>query len=308
MENMKKTYHICLSAGNETLCRDTQDYIRFFNSLAVAVAETESSLIAESIMSNHVHKCVRTTCPEKLSESYRYKYSRFYNAKYRRRGRLCEKIPFIIELQGIYHELAALSYTLRNAVHHGIAPTPFAYPHCSAKAFFMKGLGLESPGTTLPDHNKRGHLPARCKCPDGWRMDTSGLILREDVIDTADVEHMFKTPRAYLYYMNRLSGEEWTKEQEKDKIQSAPVTLAAIEKGVTYQNIEQMLRHEHGKDDYRKMDDISLCELIDKVILPEIGFSSVYELPRQKKSEIAEYLLRKYRLPETQIRRCLAMV
>ena len=95
----------------------------------------------------------------------------------------------------------------------------------------MKGLGLESPGATLPDHNKRGHLPVRCKCPDGWRMDTSGLILREDVIDTADVEHMFKTPRAYLYYMNRLSGEEWTKEQEKDKIQSAPVTLAAIEKG-----------------------------------------------------------------------------
>ena len=308
MDNMKKSYHICLSAGNETLCRDKEDYIRFFNSLALAVAETESSLLAESIMSNHAHKCVRTTSPKRLMERCRYKYSRYYNAKYHRRGRLGEKFPFIMELQGLHHELTAISYTLRNAVHHGIAPTPFAYPHCSAKAIFMKGLGLESSSSTLPEHNKRIHLPARCKCPEGWRMDQSGLILREDVIDTADVEHTFKTPRSYIYYMNRLSGEEWTREQEKDKLQSAPITLETIENGIVYQSVEQMLRHEHGKEDYRKMDDIALCELIDKVILPEICTSSVYELTRSKKAEIAEYLARKYRLSASQIRRCLAML
>lgn len=139
-------------------------------------------------------------------------------------------------------------------------------------------------------------------------MDQSGLILREDVIDTADVEHTFKTPRSYIYYMNRLSGEEWTREQEKDKLQSAPITLETIENGIVYQSVEQMLRHEHGKEDYRKMDDIALCELIDKVILPEICTSSVYELPRSKKAEIAEYLARKYRLSASQIRRCLAML
>ena len=139
-------------------------------------------------------------------------------------------------------------------------------------------------------------------------MDKSGLLLREDVIDTADVEHMFGTPRNFLYHMNRLSGEEWQREQERDKEQSKPITIGDIENGISHQTLEQMLHNEHGWNDYRKMTDIQLCHLIDKVILPELDKESVYTMTRDEKSRIAQYLYRTYRLPEAQIRRCLAII
>ena len=305
---MKKTYHICISGGNEVLCRDEEDYVRYFNSLAMACAETGSTLLAESIMSNHVHECVRTSVPERFIENQRYKYSRYFNAKYGRRGRLGEKVPFIIELQGLYHTIAALSYVLRNAVHHGISPTPFAYSHCSARVIFAQATGHEPSDTFMPRHNVRAHLPSRQRCPEGYRMDKSGLILREDVIDTVDVEHMYGTARAFLYYMNRLSGEEWRREQAKDKVESNPITLETIETGIRLQTTEQMLRNEHGKNDYMTMDDRKLCNLIDKVILSKKKVSSVYMLSLEERSFIASYLLREYRLPQSQIQRCLAML
>lgn len=305
---MKKTYHICISAGDEIYCRDEEDYVRCFNSLAIAIAETESSLLAESIMSTHMHECVRSEHPEELVRSQRWKHARYFNNKYKRNGRLGERKPFIIALEGLYHNLAAISYTLRNPLHHGVASTPFAYPYCSSRTIFRKDLGHDTVTELMQNHNISVHLPGRCRCPEGWRMDKSGLLLREDVIDTADVEHMFGTPRNFLYHMNRLSGEEWQREQERDKEQSKPITIGDIENGISHQTLEQMLHNEHGRNDYRKMTDIQLCHLIDKVILPELDKESVYTMTRDEKSRIAQYLYRTYRLPEAQIRRCLAII
>ena len=72
--------------------------------------------------------------------------------------------------------------------------------------------------------------------------------------------------------------------------------------------MEQMLRNEHGRNDYRKMSDINLCEFIDKNILPEIGKTSVYLLTESEKQKIAQFLYLQKRLPEAQIKRCLAML
>ena len=304
---MKKTYHICISAGDELYCRDEEDYIRCFNSLAIAIAETDSVLLAESIMSNHIHECVRSSNAKQLIQSQRYKYARYFSAKYKRKGRLGEKTPFIIEVEGIHHTMAALSYTLRNPLHHGITATPFGYPHCSARTIFQKDLGHFERSDLMAGHNMSAHLPSRRKCPAGWKMDKSGLILRECVIDTSDIEHIYGTPRNFLYHMNRLSGEEWRREQEKDKKPAMPITIDAIENGITYQTIEQMLANEHGRNDYRRMTDMQVCHIIDKVILPEAGRESVYTLTDSEKTAIARNLYRTYRLPESQIKRCLAM-
>lgn len=305
---MKKTYHICISAGDEIYCRDEEDYNRCFNSLAIAIAETESSLMAESIMSTHLHKCVRTEHPAELIQSFRWKYARYFNSKYKRKGRLGERKPFMITIDGLYHNLAAISYTLRNSLHHGITSTPFAYPHCSVRTIFRKELGHDTEPELMKAHNISAYLPGRCRCPEGWRMNKSGLLLRENVIDSSDVEHMFGTPRNFLYHMNRLSGEEWRREQEKDTGQTKPITIEAIENGIRHQTLEQMLHHEHGRNDYRKLTDIQTCHLIDKVILPELGKESVYTLTQDDKSRIARYLYSTYRLPEAQIRRCLIIL
>ena len=303
----KKTYHICLSAGEEAYCRSEEDYAYCFNCLALAVAATGSSLMAESIMSTHFHECVRSTSPKDLFHIQRYAYSRYFNDKYSRKGRLGEKYPFITEVDGLYHILAALSYVLRNALHHGLAATPFGYRHSSARSFFSKELGFAQEHVLLPESRQYAYLPAHVKCPSGYKMDSSGLILRETVIDVPDVEHLFMTPRSYLYYMNRLSGEEWIREQEKDNLNIPPVSLDMIEPGSSSDKLRQMLANEKGRSDYKAMTDIQLCEMIDNELLPGLGVGSVYLAPRETKIFLANMLQSRYRLPEAQIKRCLVL-
>lgn len=305
---MRRTYHICLSNGDEVYCRDEEDHEYWFNALALAIYETDSVLMADAIMSNHFHECVRTTDPEKVLLRQRYRYARYFNAKYGRRGRLGERVPYITEVNGTNHLLAVISYILRNPLHHGLVSTPFAYPFSSVNTYFRKDLGRNSEPRLLLDEKYYLHLPEHRKCPPGYRMNKNGLIIREDVIDTADVEHHYGSPRSFLFYMNRLSGEEWQREQEKDKEgKGSLITLDLIEKGVRGQNVQQMLQHEHGKSRYDRMNDLEVCRMIDKTILPAMGKQSVYHLSKAEKERLARELCHQYRLPQDIVNRCLAM-
>jgi hypothetical protein len=40
---MKKTYHLCLSAGDEIMFRDLEDYNRGFNCFALALYKSNST-------------------------------------------------------------------------------------------------------------------------------------------------------------------------------------------------------------------------------------------------------------------------
>ena len=127
----------------------------------------------------------------------------------------------------------------------------------------------------------------------------------ESIIDTADLEHQYSSVRSFLYYMNRVSGEEWEKEQEKDNIGASPIRLEDIEQGIYGQTKEKMLIYESGRSDYRKISDIDLCHEIDRNIIPKYGKASVYHLSRTEKEQIGEFLFRTFRIGEAQIRRCL---
>ena len=47
--------------------------------------------------------------------------------------------------------------------------------------------------------------------------------------------------------------------------------------------------------------------MIDRELLPELGYHSVYCLPREKKIKLANMLYSMHHLPESQIRRCLVL-
>lgn len=302
---MRKLYHFCLSAGNEVMFRSDEDYIRGFNCYAVAVARTGSVALVDSFMSNHFHGCALTDDIRELCYHYRSAYSRYFNRKYSRRGPLGEAVPFIIDVVGVYHRLAALSYVLRNPLHHGVAPTPFAYSHNSANAIFRTELGKQPVADLLPRRKFYHTLPDKAEIPQCYKMDRNGLILRESVIDVQQVEYMYGTPRNYLYYMNRISGEEWVKEQLKDG--ASALGLDEIESGVRMQDVPAMLKNEFGRGDYSAMTDIRLCKLIDNEILPQYDTSSVYLLDEKTKHKIANDLWQQYRLSKEKIVRCLVL-
>ena len=304
---MKKTYHLCLSAGDEVMFRDLEDYHRGFNCFAIALHKTGSTGLVEAEMSTHTHQLIQTADPGEFMYCFRQSYSMYFNHKYQREGRLGEEKHFTMEAVGYNHILAAASYTLRNAVHHGVAPTPYAYPHCSANAIFRREMGklLDEKLLSARSHSK--YIGKRAKAPEGYRMTESGVFTRESVLDIPQMENLFGTPRAFNFYMTRKSSEEWEAEQKKDGNLLQPFNLHLIEKGVSMQDLTKMIHFESGKADYRKISDIALCTELDELARKRYGKHSVYQLSLKEKQEIAEQLHRVRHLDEAKIRRCLVL-
>lgn len=304
---MKKTYHLCLSAGDEAMFRDLEDYHRGFNYFALALHKTGSTGLVEGFMSTHTHQLVQSEDPGDFMYNFHNPYSKYFNHKYGRSGRLGEEIHFTLEVVGYHHMLAAASYVLRQGLHHGVAPIPYAYPHCSANAIFRKEMGKFHQEPQLPTKSHSRYLGRYAKYPDNYVMKESGVFTRESVLDIPQVEALYGTPRAFNFYMSRKSSEEWEAEQKKDDNEISPISLLSIEKGVNIHDVQQMLVFENGKADYRKISDIELCTELDALARNKYGRQSVYQLSLQEKEAIAEYLYKIRHLSESQIRRCLVL-
>ena len=304
---MKKTYHICLSAGDNVLFRDEEDYNRGFNCLALALHKTNSTGLVESFQSTHCHKIIQTEDPVEFMYTMRQSYSKYFNRKYQRHGRVGEKHHFTLEIVGLYHHLAAMTYVLRNALHHGVVSIPYAYPHSSVNSIFRKEMGKWYQERLLEERHFYRFVGRKAEWPSHYKMSEKGVFVRESVLDIVQVENMYTSPRAFNYYMSRKSGEEWEKEQDKDNLDNGPIKMEDIEAGIRDQTLEKMLINEKGRADYRKLSDIDLCTIIDRDILPKYGKVSVYHLTRHEKQEIGNFLYTRFRPTEVQIRRCLAM-
>ena len=266
--------------------RDQEDYHRGFNCFAIALHKTGSTGLVEAEMSTHMHQLIQTTDPDEFMYCFRQSYSMYFNHKYQREGRLGEEKHFTMETVGYNHILAAASYALRNAVHHGVAPVPYAYPHCSANAIFRREMGKFLDEKVLPARSHSKYIGNRAKTPEGYKMTESGVFTRESVLDIPQMENLYGTPRAFNFYMTRKSSEEWEAEQKKDGNQLQPVNLQLIEKGVSMQDLTKMIHFESGKADYRKISDIDLCTELDDLARKRYGKHSVYQLSLKEKQEI----------------------
>lgn len=287
--------------------RDLEDYNRGFNCFALALYKTSSTGLVESFMSTHAHKLVQTHDPKGLMFNFRNRYAKYFNNKYGRSGRLGEDIHFTLEVVGHHHTIAAASYILRNALHHGVAPLPFAYPHCSANAIFRKEMGKFHDEALLPARSCSRFLGRYAEYPDSYKMTTSGVFTRESVLDIPQMEALYGTPRAFNFHMSRKSSEEWEAEQRKDANGLPPINLFSIEHGVNMHDESRMLIFESGKADYRRLSDIDLCTELDTLARNRYGRQSVYQLTLKEKQDIAEHLYRVRHLSESQIRRCLVL-
>lgn len=295
---MRKTYHFCLSSHEEVMFRDEADLAMGFNAFAIAALMTESRALGENFLTTHYHSGVQTDSPKEFMFRMRTIYSRYFNAKYDRCGRLGEKRYFSLEVEGFYHMLTMLNYILRQGLHHGLVSTPFEYKYGSVNSFFRSALGKTSSPELIADQFRYRHLPANVSIPPKYRMDKSGLLLREDILDTAYVEELYMTPRNFLFQMNKLTDEKDQYEQQKEN-DTPPVTMGLLESGVVGFDLRQALIYEQGKVNRSQMTDLELCHVIDTQILPryfkDYQKISVYALPMEKRARICEGLWRESR-------------
>lgn len=305
---MKRNFHLCLSSENEIIFRDTEDYNRGFNYFAVALYKTSSVGLVESFMSTHCHLLVQTEDPDSLMYHFRNSYSKYFNFKYKRNGKLGEDKHFFMEVIGYNHLLAAMSYILRNPLHHGVAPIPFAYPYSTANSVFRKEMGKFFNEPLLSNRRSYTKYVGRnADYPDSYKMTASGVFLRESVLDIPQVENIFVSPRAYSYYMTRKSSEEWNNEQNKDGNGVPPINLLNIESGVKVDTYDKMLKYENGKENYRSITDIELCSELDAMVRERYSGKSIYELSDNEKIKIAEHYFRTKFISRERLKRCLAL-
>lgn len=303
---MKESYHICFTSHDEVLFRDHEDHGMFVNLMALRGFAHKTEILVDAEMSTHVHLNVFTDCPQKFSAKLRMSYTRYFNKKYDRKGRFGQKYTYVQKVQGHVHQMVLENYINRNGLHHNAAATAFGYRYCSVRDLFVEDLCFQTERTVpMSRHEIAALLPRHAEFPDHYQMNESGVFTRKSFMELRRAEQFYGSPRNYLYQMNRLTDESWTREQLQDQT-GKPLTLSDIEH-TNEHSIAQMLKNESGRNFTRsRLQDLDVCHLIDKEVLPGYGAPSVYHLTDGQKQRIARLLRYDFHLPDHQIRRCLA--
>ena len=305
---MKESYSICFTSHGEVMFRDEEDHGMFVNVMAIEGYRTGSEILSDAEMSNHVHVNAFTRVPMVFAARTRMAYTKYFNRKYGRKGRMGEKGTYVLRVNGFNHQLVLSNYILRNGLHHCAAGTAFGYPFSSVHELFAEDLGWpQVPAVYTSRVDMAGFLPRFADFPDSYQMDERGVFLRRSFMEIRRVEQYYASPRNFLYQMNRLTDETWAEEQKKDGT-GKPLTLADVEPGLDEKTIAQLLNNEHGRNFSRtRLQDLDVCRLIDRELLPGYGVPSVYFLSASQKNRIAATLQNEFHLPEKQIRRCLVI-
>ncbi len=302
---MKESYHICFTSHDEVMFRDEEDHGVFVNLLALRVFAEQTELLADAEMSTHAHLNIFSSDPMHFASNLRLSYTRYFNRKYNRAGRLGQKYTFLLKVLGHVHQMVLDNYILRNGLHHGAAPTAFGYKYCSVRDMFVEDIGLqtEKPATWTRSE-MASILPRHAEFPDEYQMNESGIFVRRSFMELRRAEQYYGSPRNFLFQMNRLTDESWQKEQLEDRTVK-PITLADIELG-DEKSIAQMLKNETGRYYTRaRLQDLDVCRLIDNDILQTT--KTVYQLTDSEKQRIGRQLFNEFHIPEHQIRRCLVL-
>ena len=298
---MKEIYHICFTSHDEVMFRGEEDHGMFVNLMALRGYSSGTAIVVDTEMSTHVHQGVFSDCPLEFARRERMSYTKYFNTRYGRKGRFGQKYTFLQSVKGFMHQLTLQNYILRNGLHHGAVTTAFAYPYCTVRDLFAEELGFgKSPGAGYSREMMSSFLPRHADFPDEYRMDRNGVFLRSSFMEIRQAEQYYVTPRNYLYQMNRITDESWSRDQLRDNT-GEPLTLEAVERA-DERSVAWMLKNETGKTRLQ-MQDMDVCRLIDQDILQ--GAVSVYQLSESRKRDIARRLYYEHHLPEQQIRRCL---
>lgn len=304
------TFHLCYTSHDEVMFRNENDMNTAFNCLCSALCKTDSTCYAYANMSDHHHGCYSTKKPGELMRTARESYTKYFNNKYFRSGSLGDKGLFMQEVQGLKHFIAATSYVIKNAPHHGVASSPFEYPYSSGNAYFRKELGKNREGEIYLTRDQiKAVLPRRASFNPEWMMGIDGVFLPETVLDVKMVEQAFGTVQAFNYYMGRKSGEDWQKEQEEEN-GSMPFSLENVEAlwlGHNSVPVAELLRNEKARFVNGSITDLELCKIIDEQLVPSYDRKSVYHLSKQEKTEISNLLYKEYHAGVKQIKRCLVI-
>ena len=295
-----KTYnlvHICIKSEVGLMHREEEDYRCGISKMALAAFRTESHIYAYAFMSTHVHIIVQSSDCSKFILLYRSAYTRWFNHKYGRTGRLGERYYHTVPLETPYRILHAVNYVLRNPVHHLVCDSALGYEFSSARYVFAQDFSArELPGSrrTTPFMSRKITLPS------SFQLNDKGMISPESFLEIKAVENLYGTVKSFMYYINRSSFRDLDKPSSENE---KPVTIDVIEPSF---NIEELQDNERKRSVKDYVKDIEICRIIDKECLKDLTYARITD---RDKVRITNFLLRRFNgfISLKQIQRCLAV-
>lgn len=290
-------FHVCIKSNGEVMFRDDDDYRCGISKMALSAIKTNTKIYAYAFMSTHIHIVAAAEDITRFLSIFRNSYTKRFNHKYIRSGKLGDKKYFTDSLETLNRTLSAVNYVLRNPVHHLVSDTALGYEYCSARYLFSDDIA--HPERSLARKSK--YIPRHTPNPKQLRSDLSGMISPVSFLDIPSVERLYMTPKSFLYYINRPSYRDL---EGHDKKEQDWTTIADIE---PYDNIDELQKNERQRSAKGSLTDLQLCTIIDKNIRNSFG-KTYAQLSDSEKRRIATDL---FKLPvrptKDQLIRCLAL-
>lgn len=246
----KDCYHLCTSALKKAvLCRDKEDYIFLWNSIAIGASALDIKIFCLCLMSNHFHILLRAK-PETVNlfmKRLKTRLGRFMMRKYS--TSIAREIEYelfpVLDRKSFCQEVA---YILRNPYKAKLAG-PFAYPWNSALAYFQS---LNRSGRLVSDLSVRERmslLGTKQPLPGKMLVSPEGIILPESFIDVSFVEQMFGNSSFLFFDMLR----KWNLEDIVDGAHGETVAEAYSDDEVL-RGIRDICRDDFGGISPERMD------------------------------------------------------
>ena len=187
--------------------RDDEDFSAGMNHVAVGAAIDDVRILADSLMSNHVHFVLESTREnaERFIMGFKKRYSYYYRKKYGVKEFLRRNSVDVRELPDMEALKRAIAYVQMNPVAANICPHPSMYAWGSGACFFNQN---KTGGVLLGSLSKRNQyriLHTEQNLPGEWIMCDKKFILPSSYVCTQFIESLFKTPLRYDYYL-KTSG------------------------------------------------------------------------------------------------------
>jgi hypothetical protein len=136
-------------------------------------------------------------------------------------------------------------------------------------------------------------------------MSPSGVFLRPCFEQLRQTELLFVSPGAFEYNMFRKTDEKWLEEQDQDRNGKPAIGISDIEPIHNEDAVKSYLYNERAATFRNCRNDIDLCGIIDRCILPEFKSPSIYQLSRDKRESIKRILINDFHVSDSQASRCL---
>ncbi|MCR5326196.1 MAG: hypothetical protein K6E37_05525 [Bacteroidales bacterium] len=188
--------------------KDDEDFKAGMNYVAVVSLITGIKVLAFILMSNHVHFVL--CCSESEAKHFIDTYKRLYGGYFARKYIVKDyfrKVGVDIRdvTDGDESAERAIAYVHMNAVAANICASPFFYPWGTGACFFNENPQVGRPIGELSRRAQIKMTRSNVKFPSSIRFSSSGYILPESFVNVKGVEHLFKTPKRYRFFLRNSS-------------------------------------------------------------------------------------------------------